>query len=85
MAIRIDGQNYYRTSEVCKAVGISKATFFRWLQEGILEDIKLRDRKGWRLFTEKDINRIKSEVTKVSCGEPSDKTLKGRDEGVPTR
>ena len=67
MAIMIDGQNYYRTIEVCREVGISRATLFRWIEEGILEDIILRDRKGWRLFSRDDINRIKSEATRVNC------------------
>ncbi len=46
--------------------GISRATLFRWLKAGILEDIMFRDRKGWRLFTQDDISRIKSEATRVS-------------------
>lgn len=48
--------------------GISKATLFRWLKAGILEDIMRRDRKGGRLFTQDDINRIKSEATKINRG-----------------
>ena len=68
MTIIINGQTYYRTSEACRRAGISKATLFRWLKTGILEDIVRRDRKGWRLFTQDDINRIKSEATRVSRG-----------------
>ena len=76
MTITIDGQNYYRTTEVCKAAGISRATFHRWLQDGILEDIELRDRKGWRLFTNEDINKIISEAAKVSRQQPPKNTRK---------
>ena len=68
MAIRIDGQTYYRTSETCLKTGISRATLFRWLKAGIVEDVMIRDRKGWRLFAKNDINRIKSEATRVSRG-----------------
>ncbi len=68
MAIRINDQTYYRTSEACQRAGISKATLFRWVKVGILEDIVRRDRKGWRLFTQDDINRIKSEATRLSRG-----------------
>jgi predicted site-specific integrase-resolvase len=71
MAIRINGQTYYRTLEACQGAGISRATLFRWLKVGILEDIMFRDRKGWRLFTKDDISRIKSEATRVSRGEHS--------------
>ena len=68
MAIRINDENYYRTSEACQRAGISKATLFRWFKLGILEDIARRDRKGWRLFTQDDINQIKSEANRVSRG-----------------
>ena len=68
MTITINGQTYYRTSEACQRAGISKATLFRWVKTGILEDLMPRDRKGWRLFTQNDINRIKSEATRLSRG-----------------
>ena len=68
MATRINGQTYYRTSEACQRAGISTSTFFRWLSTGVLEDGVCRERKGWRLFTEDDINRIKSEATRVNRG-----------------
>jgi DNA-binding transcriptional MerR regulator len=65
VAIKINGQMYYRTLEACHMAGVSRATLFRWLKAGILEDVTTRDRKGWRLFTENDVNRIKSEATRV--------------------
>jgi len=65
MPIIVEGQTYYRTSEACKRAGISKATFLRWLKQGILEDVTHADRRGWRLFTEEDINRIKAEANKI--------------------
>jgi len=68
MAIRINDETYYRTSEACRRAGISRATLFRWLKTGILEDVMRRDRKDWRLFTQDDITRIKSEATRVSRG-----------------
>ncbi len=68
MATRINGQTYYRTSEACQRAGISKATLFRWVKMGILEDVERKDRKGWRLFTEDDVNKIKFEATRLSNG-----------------
>ncbi len=68
MATRINGQTYYRTSEACQRAGISKATLFRWVKMGILEDVERKDRKGWRLFTEDDVNKIKFEATRLSSG-----------------
>jgi len=64
MPIVINGQKYYRTSEVCNAVGISRATLFRWLKEGLLE-MSRRDRRGWRLYSDDDIKRLKKEITQV--------------------
>ena len=66
MPIAFNGQTYYRTSEVCQMAGISKATLFRWLNEGILDDTLHKDRRGWRLFTEDDITRIKAETYKMT-------------------
>ena len=64
MAITIDGKVYYKTSEACKKTGISRATLFRWLKTGILEKY-YRDRRGWRLFTEEDLNSIRAEARKI--------------------
>jgi DNA-binding transcriptional MerR regulator len=68
VAIKINGQMYYRTQEACQKAGVSRATLFRWLKAGVLEDAMRRDRKGWRLFTENDISRIKSEASRVTQG-----------------
>ena len=64
MAIEIDGQKYYRTSEACKKTGISRATLFRWLKAGILEKYH-KDRRGWMMFREEDLNKIRAEVRKI--------------------
>jgi len=45
--------------------GIGKSTLFRWIKEGIMEDTEHRDRRGWRLFTEDEINRVKMEVNGI--------------------
>ena len=64
MPIEIDGQTYYRTSESCKKTGISRATLFRWLKAGILEK-RYKDRRGWRIFTEEDLNKIRAEAQRI--------------------
>jgi len=69
MPVVINGQTYYRTAEVCRAVGISRNTLFRWLKEGIFSDVEYRDWRGWRLFTpeQMDIMRVRtSQVTEIS-------------------
>jgi len=65
MPVMINGQTYYRTAEVCQAVGISKNTLFRWLKDGILEEPELRDRREWRLFTETQVDQLKQEATRI--------------------
>jgi predicted site-specific integrase-resolvase len=69
MPVIINDQTYYRTAEVCRAVGISRNTLFRWLKEGIFSDVEYRDWRGWRLFTpdQMDIMRVRtSQVTEIS-------------------
>ena len=58
----INSETYYRTTEVCQMVGISRSTLLRWLSSGIVKDVSHRDRRGWRLFTKADIKRIKDEA-----------------------
>lgn len=65
MPVKINGQTYYRTAEVCLMVGIGKSTLFRWIKEGIMEEAEHRDRRGWRLFTESEIDRVKKEVNGI--------------------
>jgi predicted site-specific integrase-resolvase len=65
MTVNMKGQTYYRTAEACSIAGISRSTLFRWLRNGILNDVSCRDRRGWRLFTYQDIRRITQESNRV--------------------
>ena len=65
MSVRINGQTYYQTAEACRIVGISKNTILRWIREGLFADVDLRDRRGWRLFSDDDLDRLKAEVYKI--------------------
>ena len=64
MAVEIDGRTYYRTAEACAKIGISRATLFRWLKDGVLEK-RLKDRRGWAMFTEEDLDAIRAEVKRL--------------------
>jgi hypothetical protein len=66
MTVKVGGQVYYRTAEVCRIVGISRATLFRWLKEDVFKEAKHRDRRGWRLFTEDEVERLKAEANQVN-------------------
>ena len=66
MSMIIEQKKYYRTKEACLKAGISKATFHRWIKQGVIKDDFPKDRRGWRLFSEADIADIKREVYKLS-------------------
>jgi predicted site-specific integrase-resolvase len=60
------GQEYFRTQDVCEMAGISKSTLLRWLRSGVVKRTCLRDRRGWRLYSKEDIDRIASVANQVS-------------------
>jgi predicted site-specific integrase-resolvase len=64
VTIEIEGRTYYKTLEACKKAGISRPTLFRWLKAGILKKYH-KNHRGWRLFTEEDLNKIRSEARKI--------------------
>jgi len=68
MPVEIDGKTYYRTQEAFRKVGISRATLLRWLKAGALKRLR-RDTRGWRLFTEEDLNKIRMKANKVEIKE----------------
>ncbi len=70
MAVEINGQIYYRTLEACKKTGISRATLLRWLKAGIIGKLH-RDTRGWRLFTEENLEEIRAKANKVEIEEES--------------
>jgi DNA-binding transcriptional MerR regulator len=70
MPREMNGKRYWSASEVCREVAISRPTLYRWLKRGILTKLH-RDRKGWRMFTEEDLKRIRSEANKVDVQELS--------------
>jgi excisionase family DNA binding protein len=65
MPVEMNGHTYYRTAEVCRMVGLSRTTFFRWLKEGILKESGHRDRRQWRLFTVDEIAAFKTEAHRI--------------------
>ena len=65
MPVTVNGQTYYRTTEVCRMVGISRNTLFRWLKEGSVTGVEHRDYRGWRLFTQAQVDAIKKKIRRV--------------------
>ena len=60
----------YRMKEALQKIGITAPTYYRWVNSGQIEDVRFRDRANWRLFTESDIQRIRSEANRVQIVEP---------------
>jgi len=67
MPVVIDEKTYYRTAEVCRRIGISRNTLFRWLKEGAVSDVEYRDCRGWRLFTAAQLETIKAKTNHVTA------------------
>jgi predicted site-specific integrase-resolvase len=65
MSLLLKGIKYYRTAEVCELAGISRTTLFRWLKSDLLGNAVARDRRGWRLFTEAEVEFLKAEANRV--------------------
>ena len=66
MPVVIDDQNFYRTAEGCRMIGISRNTLFAWLKERIIPDVEYRDRRGWRLFTAAQLATVRTNSTTLS-------------------
>lgn len=66
MPVRVNGKEFYRIAEACQMAGTSKNTFLRWVRGGRFADVELRDRRGWRLFSDDDLNRLKAEVNRIA-------------------
>jgi predicted site-specific integrase-resolvase len=80
MPREMNGKTYWSASEVCREAAISRPTLYRWLKRGLL--IKLhRDRRGWRLFTEEDLNKIQAEARRIEIDHV---LVSPRDEGIWT-
>jgi excisionase family DNA binding protein len=65
LSVTFNGAKYYRTAEVCELAGIGKSTLMRWLKDGVIPKPLLRDRRGWRLFTEANVKVIQHEVNRI--------------------
>jgi predicted site-specific integrase-resolvase len=65
MPVVINNQTYYRTAEVCRIVGISRNTLFRWLKEGVFSDVEYRGWRDWRLFTAAQLETVRTKTNHV--------------------
>ncbi len=66
MSLTIDSQTYFRTAEVHRMLGISRNTLYRWLQKDILGSSERRDSRGWRLFTQDEVDTLKRAINRIT-------------------
>ena len=66
MPVEIEGKRFYRTNEALKIIGISKATWFRWLKDKKVDDVVHKDLRGWRLFTDEEVDRIRKYANTIN-------------------
>lgn len=65
MPVRMAGKEYLQIQEAARLLGISRQTLQRWFREGKAEDVG-RDRRGWRVFSPADIDRLRKVVDPLS-------------------
>jgi DNA-binding transcriptional MerR regulator len=59
MPTPLDGRTYYSAQETADAAGISKPTLLRWIKTKRVNEAEKRDRNGWRLFAEPEVQAIR--------------------------
>ncbi len=64
--LTIDGQTYYRTTEVCRMIGISRNNLFSWCKKGTVIKVEHMDHRGWRLFIQAQVDAMKKKTKQVS-------------------
>lgn len=47
----------YKTKEICEMYDISKATLFRWEEQGMITGVE-RDWRGWRTYHRDNLKEI---------------------------
>lgn len=61
----------YTTSQAAKLLGVSRNTLLRWFREGRVSDGP-RDRNGWRLFGESELETLRAYVQRPAPPAPPD-------------
>ena len=61
MPYTIQDRPFYRTAEAARSLMVSRQTLLRWLHERRVDDVA-RDHRGWRMFSDEDIRRIRAQI-----------------------
>ena len=60
----------YRFREALDRAQIDVATYYQWVMQGKLQDVRLRDHGRWRVFTESDVNKLVAVSRQEGRGRP---------------
>jgi DNA-binding transcriptional MerR regulator len=50
---------YFKSAEVAELIGVTKQTLLNWLRQGLITEPERNPATGYRLWTEKDVERIR--------------------------
>jgi DNA-binding transcriptional MerR regulator len=56
------GQQYLKTSEVARILGVSTQTIYNWLREGRISEPERHPLTSYRRWTTKDVDMIRNAV-----------------------
>ena len=59
MSVTINGKVMFSIGEALREAAISRATFFRWVKDGVIKDAEFRDRNRRRVFTAEEVDELK--------------------------
>jgi predicted site-specific integrase-resolvase len=65
MPVAVRGETYYRTAEVYRMLGVCRTSLYRWLQKGVFGETEHRDARGWRLFTQEEVDIAMDKASQI--------------------
>lgn len=71
MPLTIDGATVFRIGEALERAGVSRATYFRWVKCGRIEDARYRDRNGRRVFTYRELRTLEDAANHLVAVDPA--------------
>lgn len=72
MPLFAHGITVYRIGEALQKAGVSRATYFRWVRENRIPDVKYRDRNGRRVFTTNEMAELVGIANRLVDATPAD-------------
>jgi DNA-binding transcriptional MerR regulator len=73
MPIHIDDRDVYPIGEALAEVGVSRSTYFRWINSGRIADTQFKDRNGRRVFTPEELQHLKRVAQQLQYANPQRK------------